>query len=216
MSGPAAPLPLIVLFLIANLGFELSLGVYNGFLPEIANEENMGRVSAFGFALGWFFGRMGCTVAHDHPGIGIRGDSLAGPLNALAKYCRPVEGHTWDLPRWASEHARDYRWGPCLDEGGSAVASVTRRPLATCISARRATSSPRGPAGCHRRRPRPTCRAGSPRSSRPRCAHCKRITSTSISSTPAPTRTSTTTLTSIYSCPTWTGNRTSEHPQSFG
>ena len=45
-----------MLFLVANLGFELSLGVYNGFLPEIAREDNMGRVSAYGFALGYLGG----------------------------------------------------------------------------------------------------------------------------------------------------------------
>lgn len=85
-----------------------------------ANLDHM----AFGFAFGWFFGRMGCTVAHDHPGVGIRGDNLAGPLNALAKYCRPVEGHTLHLPQWMSEETPELRWGPCLDEGGMQVASL--------------------------------------------------------------------------------------------
>ena len=90
-------------------------------LPVWANLDHM----AFGFALGWFFGRMGCTVAHDHPGIGIRGDSPGGPLDLLAKYCRPVEGHTLNLPQWAAEQTSDYRWGPCQAEGGQFVSSVT-------------------------------------------------------------------------------------------
>ena len=68
---------------------------------------------AVGLSLGWFFGRMGCTVAHDHPGT---------PSNFfLAKYCRPVEGHTLHLPSFltgGSDHAaHDLRWGPCLEEG---------------------------------------------------------------------------------------------------
>ncbi|MFT7521860.1 MAG: phosphatidylglycerol:prolipoprotein diacylglycerol transferase [Kiritimatiellia bacterium] len=88
-------------------------------LPVWPNLDHL----AVGFSLGWFFGRMGCTVAHDHPGTGIRGDQLSGPLNILAKYCRPVEGHTAALPSWAVEGARDLRWGPCVD-GGSAVTSV--------------------------------------------------------------------------------------------
>lgn len=91
-------------------------------LPLWANLDHM----AFGFALGWFFGRMGCTVAHDHPGIGIHGDE-SGPITWLAKYCRPVEGQTWHVPTWASEKLTaghpDMRWGPCLDEGGQAVTS---------------------------------------------------------------------------------------------
>ncbi len=72
---------------------------------------------AIGLAFGWFLGRLGCTVAHDHPGT---------PSNFwLAKYCRPVEGHTLELPTWMvdSKHPHDLRWGPCQD-GGEAILSV--------------------------------------------------------------------------------------------
>jgi len=70
-----------------------------------------------GLALGWFLGRMACTVAHDHPGT---------PSNFfLAKYCRPVEGHTIELPSFMIDSAtHDLRWGPCVD-GGSPVYSIT-------------------------------------------------------------------------------------------
>lgn len=73
---------------------------------------------AIGLAFGWFLGRMGCTVAHDHPGTAT--DFW------LAKYCRPVEGHTLQLPSWAvdSAHPHDLRWGPCKDDG-PAVLSIT-------------------------------------------------------------------------------------------
>jgi prolipoprotein diacylglyceryltransferase len=86
-----------------------------------ANLDHM----AFGFSLGWFFGRLGCTVAHDHPGIGIRGDNLAGPVNLLAKYCRPVEGRTLVMPQWMSEETPELRWGPCLDEGGRMLSDIS-------------------------------------------------------------------------------------------
>ena len=86
-----------------------------------ANLDHM----AFGFALGWFFGRMGCTVAHDHPGLGIRGGET-GLTSILAKYCRPIEGATWHIPSWASEETADLRWGPCLDEGGQYISSLTQ------------------------------------------------------------------------------------------
>ena len=47
---------LVPLFLTSHLMFELSQGFYNGFLPEIANDEQMGRVSAWGYALGYLGG----------------------------------------------------------------------------------------------------------------------------------------------------------------
>jgi UMF1 family MFS transporter len=45
-----------VLFLLSNFCFELSLCFYNGFLPEIADDENMGRISSWGYALGYVGG----------------------------------------------------------------------------------------------------------------------------------------------------------------
>src|SRR5690606_36081614 len=51
-----SPWLLVVLFLVAHLGMELSQGFYNGFLPEIADEHNMGRVSAWGYAMGYLGG----------------------------------------------------------------------------------------------------------------------------------------------------------------
>lgn len=71
---------------------------------------------AFGMAMGWFFGRLACTAAHDHPGT---------PSDFfLAKYCRPVEGHTVQLPSFmVDDHLTDLRWGPCRD-GGAPVTSI--------------------------------------------------------------------------------------------
>lgn len=72
---------------------------------------------AIGLSMGWFLGRMGCTVAHDHPGT---------PSNFfLAKYCRPVEGHTLELPNFMVDNAHTYdlRWGPCA-ESGAAVTNI--------------------------------------------------------------------------------------------
>ena len=44
------------LFMLTSVCFELSFGFYNGFLPELADEEHMGRVSALGYALGYLGG----------------------------------------------------------------------------------------------------------------------------------------------------------------
>jgi len=44
----------LVLFVLANIGFEASLVFYDAFLPEITQPKNYGRVSGYGFAMGYF------------------------------------------------------------------------------------------------------------------------------------------------------------------
>lgn len=61
---PAACAWLVVaLFVTMSLMFELSLGFYNGFLPEIADEHSMNRVSAWGYALGYLGGGLALVLA---------------------------------------------------------------------------------------------------------------------------------------------------------
>ncbi|MFH1196442.1 MAG: MFS transporter [bacterium] len=43
----------VVLFIIANIGFEAGLVFYDSFLPELTSPKNYGRVSGYGFALGY-------------------------------------------------------------------------------------------------------------------------------------------------------------------
>lgn len=43
----------IVLFTLANVGFEAGLVFYDSFLPEITAPKNYGRVSGYGFAMGY-------------------------------------------------------------------------------------------------------------------------------------------------------------------
>lgn len=43
----------LILFILANIGFEAGLVFYDAFLPEISEEKNYGRTSGFGFALGY-------------------------------------------------------------------------------------------------------------------------------------------------------------------
>jgi len=62
-TTPSSPWLFAGLFIVINLCFELSFGFYNGFLPEIANDENMGRVSAWGYALGYLGGGLMLVVA---------------------------------------------------------------------------------------------------------------------------------------------------------
>ena len=43
----------LVLFILANIGFEAGLVFYDSFLPEITSPKNYGRVSGYGFAMGY-------------------------------------------------------------------------------------------------------------------------------------------------------------------
>lgn len=82
MVPPAWPWAVVALFFLTSLMFELSLGFYNGFLPEIADEQTMNRVSAWGYALGYIGGAMALILAilviqfGDRIGIG----SVSGQL----------------------------------------------------------------------------------------------------------------------------------------
>ncbi len=43
----------LILFIVANIGFESGLVFYDAFIPEITTEKNYGRVSGYGFAMGY-------------------------------------------------------------------------------------------------------------------------------------------------------------------
>ncbi len=43
----------MVLLILANIGFEAGLVFYDAFLPEISTERSYGRVSGYGYALGY-------------------------------------------------------------------------------------------------------------------------------------------------------------------
>lgn len=56
LVGPGEVAFGIVVFVAANVGFAGSYSFYNGFLPEIATEKNIGRISGLGFAFGYIGG----------------------------------------------------------------------------------------------------------------------------------------------------------------
>jgi UMF1 family MFS transporter len=43
----------LVLFIFANIGFESGLVFYDAFLPNLTEKKNLGRVSGYGFAMGY-------------------------------------------------------------------------------------------------------------------------------------------------------------------
>ena len=80
-------------FLVANLCLELSLTVYNGFLPEIADEEEMNRVSAAGMGWGYFGGGLALLIAML---LLSKGEFLGDTQNRL-RWCIALTGAWWSL-----------------------------------------------------------------------------------------------------------------------
>src|SRR5688572_26730097 len=52
----------MVLFIVANIGFAAGNGLYNGFLPELSDETNVGRLSGYGYALGYSGGLLALVL----------------------------------------------------------------------------------------------------------------------------------------------------------
>jgi UMF1 family MFS transporter len=63
LAPPELPWLVTILFVTVGLMFELSLGFYNGFLPEIADQHRINRVSAWGYALGYLGGALALVLA---------------------------------------------------------------------------------------------------------------------------------------------------------
>lgn len=53
----------LVLFTVANIAFEMSYVFYNAFLPDIAPPERIGRISGYGWALGYGGGLLCLVIA---------------------------------------------------------------------------------------------------------------------------------------------------------
>ncbi|NTU67315.1 MAG: MFS transporter [Chlorobiaceae bacterium] len=53
LSGPGSALPAALVFMVANIGFEGGLVFYDAYLPEITSRRSLGRVSGYGFAMGY-------------------------------------------------------------------------------------------------------------------------------------------------------------------
>ena len=75
-TQPNAVLVALAIFVVANVAFELGLVFYNSFLPSLAPEERMGRVSAYGWGLGYAGGLVCLALAlpfatGDPPPLGL-------------------------------------------------------------------------------------------------------------------------------------------------
>lgn len=61
--GPGMAVAAALLFVMANVGFEGANVFYNAFLPEIASSKNIGRISGYGWALGYIGGLAALVIA---------------------------------------------------------------------------------------------------------------------------------------------------------
>ena len=52
-SGPGLAIPALIVFILANIGFEGGLVFYDAYLPELTSSRSLGRVSGYGFAMGY-------------------------------------------------------------------------------------------------------------------------------------------------------------------
>jgi UMF1 family MFS transporter len=62
-GGEHALLIALTIFVLANIAFEVSAVFYNSFLPDIAPANAIGRISGYGWALGYFGGTIALVVA---------------------------------------------------------------------------------------------------------------------------------------------------------
>jgi UMF1 family MFS transporter len=53
----------LVVFVIANVAFEFGIVFYNAYLPELSTRDDIGRVSGWGWGLGYFGGLLALAVA---------------------------------------------------------------------------------------------------------------------------------------------------------
>ncbi len=58
-----APFWSLFIFVIANVAYELGIVFYNAFLPDLADKENIGRISGYGWGLGYAGGIFSLLLA---------------------------------------------------------------------------------------------------------------------------------------------------------
>lgn len=94
----------IFLFIIANVGFEAGLVFYDSFLPEITEPKNYGRVSGYGFAMG-YLGSL-ATLAIVYPFIKAEMIRESFPLAAIffLVFSLPLFLYLKDNRKKVSEH----------------------------------------------------------------------------------------------------------------
>lgn len=126
------PLLLPVLFFAANLCFELSFGFYNGFLPELADDDNMNHLSGIGYAAGYFGGGLALALAMVALSVGrglgfSSGDCLRFGLGLMGVWWAvfTIPAALWLYDRRAPKAARESLLGTARTAIGEVFATLT-------------------------------------------------------------------------------------------
>jgi len=116
----------LTLFVLADVGFELGMQFYNALLPTLTTEDQLGRVSGYGWALGYAGGLAALLVAligfvqPAHPWFGM---SRAGGFNYRATcLLAAIWLAIFSLPLFLM--IRDQRRPPAVSRQPSAIRSL--------------------------------------------------------------------------------------------
>jgi UMF1 family MFS transporter len=77
LVGPGDIAAGMALFILANVGYEGAHVFYNGFLPEIASDREMGRISGYGWAVGYIGGLAALVLSLPLTRQGFEGDGAS-------------------------------------------------------------------------------------------------------------------------------------------
>lgn len=120
----------VFLFFGVTLMFELSIGFYNAFLPEIATENEIDRISAWGYAVGYVGGGLALALAL---GLFKFGESLglSDPVRQI-RVALLLMGGWWGLFSLPTIFWLQDRWQPKSEpQLGSAILRAVREVAGT-------------------------------------------------------------------------------------
>lgn len=75
-TGPSTIILGMILLILANIGFEGGLVFYDAFLPEITTERSYGRVSGYGFAMGYIGSLLTLIIVRPYYELGFIQENL--------------------------------------------------------------------------------------------------------------------------------------------
>lgn len=76
-TGTGTLLYAMLIFIVANIFYQISMMFYNSFLPELSDKSNVGFISGFGFALGYMGGFFALLMIYPFLGRGLEADNIA-------------------------------------------------------------------------------------------------------------------------------------------
>ena len=105
--GPGQATTAMVLFIIATVGFESANVFYYAFLPELTDNDNIGRVSGIGFFLGYMGGLLSLAIGLGELSARARDDpARRGVVPGVFPAHVPARSGARSTPQRAARHVR--------------------------------------------------------------------------------------------------------------